>query len=430
MGANLSGYPPPMDSGGGHHHHHHHHRPTSMGHRYASHTILSSSDSNPGTSSDVTSHQPHSHIHHRVDKKKKASKFATLRKKLTRVRRHSRSFDHTRAIRDLTSSWNIRELSGLVEEYEASSVLKELTLQADLTRPHANTLKEDLSLLYDYKYCTDVDLLYEGVVFPVHRAILSVRCPYFRDVLLRYPEYGTQIPVVIRTPGVDVNMFSALLRYLYTGEFVFCDDSSQLRNIALLRKLGEEFGTPNALEHDLRNLLETGMFSDALLIFTPATEGGQSTSHDSLTPDCESAATSGSASGRRMPKHELRCHKAILAARSPFFRNLLLRRARSGEELTERALHSPTCIVLDESVIPRRYARVLLHAIYLDSVDLSCIVRTSISMCSLSEVQAMVAGGKTHITMMDEAMELYQIGQFLDFPTLSQGKQTYHSLLT
>lgn len=34
-------------------------------------------------------------------------------------------------------------------------------------------------------------------------------------------------------------------------------------------------------------------------------------------------------------------------------------------------------IVLDEFVIPKRYARVLLHAIYLDTVDLSLILRGS-----------------------------------------------------
>jgi len=45
--------------------------------------------------------------------------------------------------------------------------------------------------------------------------------------------------------------------------------------------------------------------------------------------------------------------------------------------------------VLDESVIPKRYARVLLHAIYLDTVDLSLILRGSgcgSSAGSLSEV--------------------------------------------
>ena len=77
--------------------------------------------------------------------------------------------------------------------------------------------------------------------------------------------------------------------------------------------------------------------------------------------------------------------------------------------------------MLDESVIPRRYARVLLNAIYQDSVDLSLILRGSTSTCSLSEVQA-IAAGKGQMTLIDEAMEVYQIGQFLDFPVLSQGK--------
>ena len=80
--------------------------------------------------------------------------------------------------------------------------------------------------------------------------------------------------------------------------------------------------------------------------------------------------------------------------------------------------------MLDESVIPRKYARVLLNAVYQDSVDLSLILRGSASMCSLSEAQAIVAG-KGQMTLVDEAMEVYQIGQFLDFPILSQGMQTH-----
>lgn len=346
------------------------------------------------------------------DKKKKTSRFATLRKKLTKVRRQSRSLDHARAMRDLTSSWSIQETSALVEEYEASIALKELTLQASLARPHASTLKEDLYALYDNKYCTDVDLIYKSVCFPVHRAILCVRCPFFRSLLARYPQYGAQVPVNIHAQGVDVNMFSVLLRYLYTGEF----NSEEMRSedLELLARLADQFGTPNPLEQDLKTLLETSVYSDALLIFSSEAE-----LHDAFTPDGATGEV------RTQKTHELRCHKAILAARSPFFRNVILRRARSGEEFTEHTLSSPTCIVLDESVIPRRYARVLLNAIYLDSVNLSLIIRSSVSLCSLSEVQAMVAG-KSHMTTTDEAMEIYQIGQFLDFPVLSQGECAWH----
>ena len=96
---------------------------------------------------------------------------------------------------------------------------------------------------------------------------------------------------------------------------------------------------------------------------------------------------------------------------------MVARRARSGEELTERALNAPTRIVLDELVIPRPYARALLTAIYLDVVDPACIMRTSVSLGTLSDVQASVAsraaaagagaGGATSAT--DEAMELFHI---------------------
>lgn len=296
-----------------------------------------------------------------------------------------------------------------MEQYEASFALKEVAIQSSLARPHANSYREDLSLLYDNKYFTDVDLVYQGTVFPVHRAILSVRCPYFRDLLARYPDYGAQIQVAIRTPGVDVAMFSTLLRYLYTGDFPHPEDTVN-KNLNLLIRLADEFGTPNPLENDLRTLLESGMYADALLTFSSCSD------HD---PVHQPSTLDGTHDKQTQHKHELRCHKAILAARSPFFRNLLLRRTR-GEDYTQRALHCPTCIQLDESIIPRRYARVLLHTLYLDTVDVTCIVRTSVSMCSLSEVQAMVSG-KSHTTVVDEAMEMYQIGQFLEFPVLAQG---------
>ena len=50
-------------------------------------------------------------------------------------------------------------------------------------------------------------------------------------------------------------------------------------------------------------------------------------------------------------------------------------------------------IVLDEFVIPKRYARVLLHAVYLDTVDLSLILRgggCAGSSGSLGEVRNLV----------------------------------------
>ncbi|XP_063430369.1 BTB/POZ domain-containing protein 7-like [Mytilus trossulus] len=340
------------------------------------------------------------------EKRKKASKFATLRKKLIRSRRHSRSLDYGRALRDMISSWSFRDVNCLIQEYEALAALKELALAANVARPPANSFRQDLSHLFDSKLCTDVDLVYRGACFPAHRAMLSARSPYFRN-LLRYHPFGSQVPVKLKTVGVDVSLFAILLRYLYTDSINLEELRKDHREI--LRRLAEEFGLPNQLEFDLRTLLESGDYCDALLVFSCDSECSDSLSHD-LPPEGVCKAKS----------LELPCHKCVLAARSQFFRNLLLRRARSGEELTERTLQTTSLIVLDESVIPRKYARVLLNAIYQDSVDLSLILRGSASMCSLSEAQAIVAG-KGQMTLVDEAMEVYQIGQFLDFPILSQG---------
>lgn len=249
--------------------------------------------------------------------------FATLRRKFIRKRRCSKSCDHGRVIKEFVSNWNPHETRSLLEEYEALATLKDLTIQAELARPPAATYKQDLSTLYDFKYCTDVDLIFRGACFPVHRAILSARCSYFREILSNYPSYDAQIRIDLETPGIDVDMFSALLRYLYTGDIGPRDGDVDL---ALLRQLGDELGTPNQLEHDLRYLLDTGDYADTVLVFSSEN-----------VVDFRRLSNNSEFGFR--PKLELNCHKAILSARSPFFRNLIQRRSRSGEEHTERVLH-------------------------------------------------------------------------------------------
>lgn len=346
----------------------------------------------------------------REQRRKKVTGFATLRKKFIRRRRSSKACDHGRVLREFVSDWSPIELASLLEEYEALAALKDLSVQAELARPPATTFKQDLSALYDFKHATDCDLVFRGTVFPVHRALLSARCPYFRDLLAGCPGFGARICLELRSSPVDVPLFSSLLRYLYTGDL--CDHDPTI-DVNLLRRLGDDFGTPNPLEHDLRYLLETGDYADAALVFT--SEGS-----DYHRPD------SGSSEYGFRPKLELPCHKAILSARSPFFRNLIQRRTRHGDgnEHSERALHVPTRIVLDETVIPKRYARVLLHAIYLDTVDLTLILRGNgcgNSAGSLGEVQALTHTGRTRPTPLEEAMELYQIGRFLELDILAQG---------
>lgn len=352
----------------------------------------------------------------REKRKKAASKFATLRKKLVRVRRQSKSFDHAKAMREMLSTWPVEDVRLLVQEYEASVALKELSFAASMARPPAHSLRYDLSRLYDCKFCTDVDLIFKNNCFPVHRAILSARSPYFKKLLAQHPEYGAQVHVKLKTPGVDAELFSVLLRYLYSDEL----PKESLEHSDLLGQLASEFGVPNALEHDMKQLLDSGELSDAILVFSTDSDNVEAPSCNHVNGPCHCMAQS-AYGPQKTSRFEFPCHRAIIASRSPFFRNLINRRAKSGEELTERTLRTPSRIILDESVIPRRYARVLLTALYQDTVDMGCVLRGSPSMCSLSEIQAMVSTGRCQITVVDEAMELYQIGQFLDTQIISQG---------
>lgn len=132
------------------------------------------------------------------EKKKKMTGFATLRKKFIRRRRSSKACDHGRIIRDLVCTWSHLEATALLEEYEALAALKDLHVQAELARPPAATFKQDLSMLYDYKHCSDVDLVYRGACFPVHRAVLSARCPYFRDLLAGCPGIYLTIVYILK----------------------------------------------------------------------------------------------------------------------------------------------------------------------------------------------------------------------------------------
>ncbi|XP_016000961.2 BTB/POZ domain-containing protein 7 isoform X1 [Rousettus aegyptiacus] len=334
------------------------------------------------------------------DKKKRTSGLATLKKKFIKRRKSNRSADHAKQMRELLSGWDVRDVNALVEEYEGTSALKELSLQASLARPEARTLQKDMADLYEYKYCTDVDLIFQETCFPVHRAILAARCPFFKTLLSSSPEYGAEIIMDINTAGIDMPMFSALLHYLYTGEFGMED--SRFQNVDILVQLSEEFGTPNSLDVDMRGLFDYMCYYDVVLSFSS---------------DSELVEAFGA--NQNCLDEELKAHKAVISARSPFFRNLLQRRIRTGEEITDRTLRTPTRIILDESIIPKKYAKVILHCMYTDVVDLS-VLHCSPSVGSLSEVQALVAG-RPNMTRAEEAMELYHIALFLEFNMLAQG---------
>uniref|UniRef100_A0A2R8ZV39 BTB domain-containing protein n=1 Tax=Pan paniscus TaxID=9597 RepID=A0A2R8ZV39_PANPA len=358
MGANASHYPHPCSAKVG-------------GNSQAQQTFIGTSSYSQqgyGCESKLCS-LDHGHEKPQDKKRGRASGPATFKKNLIKRRKSDRSADHAKQMRELLSGWDIRDVSALVEEYEGRS----LSLQASLARPEARTLQKDMADLYEYKYRTDTDFIFQETCYPVHRAILA---------------YGAEIIMDINTAGIDMPMFSALLHYLYTGEFGMEDSGFQ--NVVILVQL------------NMRGLFDYMCYYDVVLSFSSDSElveafGGNQNCLD----------------------EELKAHKAVISARSPFFQNLLQRRIQTVEEITDGTLRTPTRIILDESIIPQKYAKVILHCMYTEAVDL-CVWHCSPSVGSLSEVQALVAG-KPNMTRAGKAMELYHTAPFLEFNMLAQG---------
>ena len=254
-----------------------------------------------------------------------------------------------------------------------------------------SSLKQDLLSLYEKQYFSDVVLEFRGCLFPSHRFILSSRSLFFHDLLAKYPSHNAQIHVDIKTDELTVDMFRIMLQYLYSGDVPAIDTA--LDNLDILLKLGEEFGTPNVLEHDMSDILNLSEFSDITLVFS-----------DNVTSQSKELAGAES-------RFEIPCHKAMLAARSPFFLSLLSKLSKKSD------LTKPIRLLLDEKVIPRQYGRVLLQCMYLDCVDVSSVIRWA----SGSDEKSMEDPHKL-LTVPEVAMEVYEIARFLDFGLLEQGK--------
>ncbi|XP_075556472.1 BTB/POZ domain-containing protein 7 isoform X2 [Dermacentor variabilis] len=323
-------------------------------------------------------------------KKRGVAPLLTLRKRLARRRwRASKGFDHAQVFNDFLNSagWTVREVAALVHEYEATAALRELTAQADAARPPARSCRADLGRLLESRLCADVTLAYRGTAFPAHRALLSARCPFFRDLLSEAGGGPRQQMMVVEMdiPGVGVELFGDLLRYLYTGELSVAGEAGSSAALSTLLRLSEQFGVPNPLAHDLRRMLEGGHLADTSLVWeVPGSGGGTE------------------------QEAEFPCHRAVLAARCPFFRGVIQRRTTTASGSGAACDAGGTTpggrmrVVLDAGVVPVRHARVLLWALYQDTVDLSMLP------CS--------SGG----SLADEFMELYQVARLIEVDSLAQ----------
>lgn len=375
------------------------------------------SDSSHGTFSDASLANT---IPAKEKKRKNLSSLATLRKRLVRRRRTSKCFDHAQVYRDFISPWTTRDIKQLCEEYECSGLLKELSLLAESARPLASTAQNDLCELYDYKYCSDITLVYKGVTFAVHKAIVCVRCPAFRELLNKKP-FGSYVTVNLDIPGLRVELLNDLLRYLYSGELSGSyDPRSNSASYEILVKISEKCGVPNPLAHDLKHLLETGLYSDASLLFSPPQNRDYSSSLYKKCRACSDQA-------------EYACHRAILAARSPFFRNVIQRQERRKAETDSlNPTNQRTKIVLDESIISRRFARVILHVMYRDCLlaDLIHLIQSAVCKCNNEanclQVPVVSSSSQTNpnvitpVIMVKEVMDLYEIARFLELDSLVQ----------
>lgn len=357
----------------------------------------------------------------------KDNKFSKFKQKIKRKFDLKKSTDHGQVIRDFLNLLNLPDLIAVFEEYKSTLFLKELFQYAESARPIASNLRNDLSELYDFKYNSDVTLVYKGVHFAVHRAIVAARCPYFRELVLKKP-VGSVVPVNLDIKGLRVELFNDLLKFLYTGELAGSyDASSNTASYKALIRISQECGVPNPLLHDLKNLLDTGLYSDASLCFQTEisnhqnnNELGSSGNINQIQNDKVSAETSNCTCCKQA---EYACHQAILAARSPFFRNVITRQHQRKASLKrDHSTEERMKIVLDESIIPRRFARILLHVMYRDADDLMNLIESSICKCNHTNAtggEAMKNSQSTRdphqsANLSKEIMSLYEIARFLE----------------
>ena len=95
-------------------------------------------------------------------KKKRSYGFATFKKKLIGKRRHCKGSDHGRCFREYFIDCPSDILKSLLGQFEALTMLKDLSVQADLARPPAQTLGQNLGELFESESCCDIILVYQG----------------------------------------------------------------------------------------------------------------------------------------------------------------------------------------------------------------------------------------------------------------------------
>lgn len=215
-------------------------------------------------------------------------------------RRHCKGSDHGRCFREYFIDCPSDILKSLLGQYEALTLLKDLSVQADLARPPAQTLGQNLGELFESESCCDIILVYQGHHrIPAHKSVLMARCPYFSRHLAFHK--SEEFHIKTRNCGtVSLPVLKAVLKYLYTGNAdpLTALAVNQTEAIAVLE---DEFGVPNSLESDVSFLLETLSLGDLRLAFDD--------------------------------QMEYLCHRTIVAARSPYLARVINKKTPSSSSI-------------------------------------------------------------------------------------------------
>ena len=100
----------------------------------------------------------------RGEKKKRRSGLSTLKRKLVGKKKNWRAADHARHFKEHFSSSPVVLVSSLLEHYEILLAMRDLKIQADLARPPAPTLQQNLETLYSQGHCPDFTLVYQVII--------------------------------------------------------------------------------------------------------------------------------------------------------------------------------------------------------------------------------------------------------------------------
>ena len=319
--------------------------------------------------------------------KNKLTKLGSMRRKL--VRRTRKGSDYRKHIRDLLQSWSSKEIQSFIREYEALDALRDLRRLSDSARIVSPHLQADMANLYENKYCYDLEIEFQDVTFYVHKAILCSRCKFFTNYLTQ----SNSIKLLAEDFGYSNSIFSSLLKYVYSGY------SKDRYLIEVLSNLAEKFGMLNSIDSSMKEIIDDHTYADLILVF-PNTSQVLDSNIENEETNIDNTL-------------EVFCHSSILCARSLYFRSVLLEKYRKHKMTGNKPFNAR--LVLSEKIIPRTYIKVILHCMYTDCVDLSSVIKWRVADDGSGEADRL-------LTTVELAMELYEIGRFLEFSILMEGK--------